>query len=93
MDAIVQGLVAKLSWPKPLRLRKLHEEDVAGVATLIVSILCAFEFSWLGTLEQRADAQQGKEASLRHTLALCASDPDRNAFWVLEDSTPGRQVS
>eukprot|EP01048_Picozoa_sp_COSAG05_P033578 COSAG05_NODE_13545_length_426_cov_0.779817_1_plen_101_part_10 len=80
-----------LRWPPPLKLRPLTEADIPGLSALIVSVLCEYQFSWLASAEQQEEARASKAASLRHSLALCVSDPARNAFWVLEDTTPGRQ--
>ena len=92
LGGLMSGLAQMLTWPAPLRLRPLAEADVDPLASLIVSILGEFEFEWLATEEQRQATREGKAANLRHSLGLCAADPDHNAFWVLEDSSSGRMA-
>ena len=92
LGGLMRGLAQMLTWPAPLRLRPLAEADVDPLASLIVTILGEFEFEWLATEEQREVTREGKAANLRHSLGLCAADPDHNAFWVLEDSSSGRMA-
>ena len=81
---LMAGLAAMLAWPAPLRLRALTEADLAPLAALIVAVQCEYGFPWLGTADQQQQARESKAASLRHSLRLCAEQPEGNAFWVLE---------